>query len=171
VSDSQILAAVIDPTATFRTADPSRPPASELLAEMVDELEALYGIVDRRIGVPLHVEELAPPTGLYLVGCIGDLVVAGGGLRTIGDGLAEIKRMYVRDVWRGRGLGGQLLFQLEDAARNLGFTRVRLDTGPRQPAALRLYERTGYRPIGNYNNNPDATFWGEKTLPQVDGGR
>jgi hypothetical protein len=49
-------------------------------------------------------------------------------------------------------------------ARDLGLARVRLDTGPRQPGAQRMYEQSGYRRIGNYNSNPDATFFGEKEL-------
>ncbi len=150
--------------AHFRTADPTRPPASELLGAMVAELLVLYEIEGDRIGVPLHPEELQPPTGIYLVGWIDEQPVAGGGMRTIGDALGEIKRMYVREEWRGCGLGGQLLVELENAARRLGHSRLRLDTGPRQQGAQRLYERAGYRPIGNYNDNPDASFWGEKDL-------
>jgi GNAT superfamily N-acetyltransferase len=151
-------------TTVFRMADPLQPPASELLAAMVAELLAIYEIDGGRIGVPLQHEELRPPTGVYLVGWIDEMPVAGGGLRTIGDGVGEIKRMYVREEWRGHGLGGQLLVELEKAARGLGHTCVRLDTGLRQPWAQRLYERSGYRPIGNYNGNRAASFWGEKQL-------
>jgi GNAT superfamily N-acetyltransferase len=153
-----------DPPAVFRTADPMKPPASELLADMVAELLAIYEIDGDHIGVPLHHEELRPPTGIYLVGWIDEMPVAGGGLRTIGDGVGEIKRMFVREEWRGHGLGAQLLAELEQAAHRLGHTRVRLDTGPRQPWAQRLYQRSGYRPIGNYNDNVAASFWGEKQL-------
>jgi len=69
--------------------------------------------------------------------------------------------MYVRPAWRGRGLAAQLLDELENAARQLGFTSVRLDTGNRQVAALRLYEQSGYRPIDNYNANPMPASGGE----------
>ncbi len=65
---------------------------------------------------------------------------------------------------RGAGIARRLLEALEDEARRLGYTIARLDTGPAQPHAQRLYERAGYRPIGNFNANPFASFWGEKRL-------
>jgi GNAT superfamily N-acetyltransferase len=65
---------------------------------------------------------------------------------------------------RGRGLAKMLLVALEDEARRLGYTVARLDTGPKQPHAQRMYEQAGYQPIGNFNANPFASFWGEKAL-------
>jgi GNAT superfamily N-acetyltransferase len=72
--------------------------------------------------------------------------------------------MYVVPDARGRGLGRALLEALEDTARDLGYDRVRLDTGDKQPNAEALYRSAGYRPIGNYNANQYASFWGEKEL-------
>jgi hypothetical protein len=57
-----------------------------------------------------------------------------------------------------------LLEALEHTARELGYAVARLDTGPRQPWAERLYRNAGYRPIHNFNRNPVATFFGEKSL-------
>ena len=57
-----------------------------------------------------------------------------------------------------------LLQALEDEARRLGYAIARLDTGVHQPAAQPLYESAGYQPIGNFNVNPFASFWGEKVL-------
>jgi GNAT superfamily N-acetyltransferase len=76
----------------------------------------------------------------------------------------EIKRMYVAPEVRGRGASRDLLVALEDRARELGYSIARLDTGDRQPAAKRLYEHAGYRPIPSYNANNLATFWFEKEL-------
>jgi GNAT superfamily N-acetyltransferase len=72
--------------------------------------------------------------------------------------------MYVVPQARGRGLATVLLEALEDQARALGYTTARLDTGPQQPTAQAMYERAGYAPIGNFNANPFASFWGEKRL-------
>ncbi len=117
------------------------------------------------LGVALDRRELAPPGGIYLVGRIGEEVVAGGGLRTIGPGIGEVKRMYVVPAWRGRGIGRRLLGALErHAVQQLGLTVTRLDTGPAQPGAKCLYESAGYRSVGNYNANAYASFWGEKRL-------
>ncbi|MGH9115633.1 MAG: GNAT family N-acetyltransferase [Acidimicrobiales bacterium] len=143
--------------------DPCAEPASGLIEAMVAEMRDLYAI-EGHIGVPLALEELAPPLGVYLVGTMGVEVVAGGGLRTIGERLGEVKRMYVVPSFRGAGVGALLLGALEGVARDLGMTRVRLDTGPRQGAARRLYERSGYHSIANYNSNVHAAYWGEKLL-------
>jgi GNAT superfamily N-acetyltransferase len=150
-------------TVEFRSCPPTERPAADLLAEMVTEMRALYDITGP-IGVPLEPEELGPPTGAYLVGWVGGEAAAGGGLRLITAELAEIKRMYVRPGFRGQGLGRALLGALEQTAATLGAALVRLDTGPKQPLAKRLYERSGYREIGNWNANPHAAFWGEKRL-------
>jgi GNAT superfamily N-acetyltransferase len=155
----------------FRSCPPTEPPASELLASMVTEMLALYEITTGRIGVPLEPEELAPPTGVYLVGWIGDEAAAGGGVRMVEPDVAEIKRMYVRPGFRGRGVARVLLGALEAEALRLGACVARLDTGPKQPLAQGLYERSGYDPIGNWNDNPHAAYWGEKRLSFAAPGR
>ena len=60
--------------------------------------------------------------------------------------------MYVVPAARRQGLGWRLLEELEAAARELGYARIRLDTGPRQPHAQAMYERAGYHPIDEYNS-------------------
>ena len=59
---------------------------------------------------------------------------------------AEVKRMYVRDEVRGRGVGWALLTRIESEAKGGGLDLLRLETGTRQFAAMRLYERAGFRP-------------------------
>jgi GNAT superfamily N-acetyltransferase len=144
----------------FRTVDATRPPASELLAAMVAEMNALYGAPPP----PATAADFAPPGGAFVVGFDDDEPVCGGGVKRLPDGAAEIKRMYVVPAARRRGLARALLCALEDTARALGYEIVRLDTGPRQPHAQALYEASGYAPIGNFNANPMAAFWGEKRL-------
>ena len=109
-------------------------------------------------------EQLSPPSGCYVVLYDGDRAVAGGGVRFLSPGVGEIKRMYVVDDMRSQGLARRLLSELEAAARDLGYARVRLDTGDPQPHALALYRSAGYRDIGNYNDNAYASYWGEKDL-------
>jgi GNAT superfamily N-acetyltransferase len=82
-----------------------------------------------------------------------------GALRALGNGVAEVKRMYVPPTHRGRGISTHVLAGLEAAARRRGWTTLRLETGPRQPEAVGLYERAGYRPIpafGAYAGAPEA---------------
>ena len=142
------------------------PDAAALIAAMVTEVGALYG--GRPAGGGLAATdpaELAPPHGVFLVLYDGGgRPLAGGGLRRLQDGVAEVKRMYVVPDARGRGLARKLLGALEDAARERGYRIVRLDSGWRQPHALALYASAGYRAIADYNGNPAATYWGEKAL-------
>jgi GNAT superfamily N-acetyltransferase len=148
----------------FSLCDPEDPPASELLAAMRTELIGAYDNASRLDNPPLLPSELRGPDGAYYVGYEGPEAVAGGGLRCLGDGVAEIKRMYVRPDARSRGVAAALLHTLEEAARALGYTRTRLDTGPKQVTAQRLYHGAGYAEIAPYNDNPFASFWGEKRL-------
>ena len=140
------------------------PPASDLLEAMVAELEPLYGRIDVPHAPSATPADFAPPGGAFLVLHDGERTVACGGVKRLDDEACEIKRMYVVPEARGRGVAGVLLVALEDEARRLGYAIARLDTGPHQPHAQRLYERSGYHPIGNFNANPFASFWGEKRL-------
>jgi GNAT superfamily N-acetyltransferase len=147
----------------IETIPSDQPPATDLVDAMVAEVSEMYGPIDVP-GAP------GPPGGAFVVvfddggGGDGGRAVAGGGLKRLDDEACEIKRMYVVPDARGRGLAKVLLEALEAEARRLGYRIARLDTGAQQPAAQRMYERAGYEPIGNFNANPFASFWGEKAL-------
>ena len=139
--------------------------AVRLVDAMVTEMDQLYGQAPGGgVGSGASPSDFTPPTGAFLVIYAGGKPVAGGGLKRDDDGVAEIKRMYVVPEARRQGLGRRLLEALEDRARELGYARIRLDTGARQPHAQAMYERAGYHPIDNYNGNSMASFWGEKIL-------
>ena len=148
----------------FERSDPEEPPASALLDEMRAELNDVYETFSRLDNPPLEPNELRGPYGAYLVGYEGADAVAGGGLRRLDDGVAEIKRMFVLPTARSRGVARALLEALEQTARELGYERVRLDTGPKQVHGLALYRSAGYVDVPPYNDNPFACFWGEKSL-------
>lgn len=103
---------------------------------------------------------LVPPHGCLLV--IDG--VACGGLRRLDATTAEVKRMYVRPAHRRKGHARRLLAELEATARELGYTRIRLDTGPLQPEAAALYASAGYRAIGAYTEMPPGSLFFEKRL-------
>ena len=78
-------------------------------------------------------------------------MACGGWRHVAGEpGLAEVKRMYVADGYRGRGLSRVILAELEARALAAGVRRLRLETGTRQPEAIRLYESSGYVRIENF---------------------
>jgi GNAT superfamily N-acetyltransferase len=108
--------------------------------------------------------EVAPPVGAWVVAYLGDQPVGCGGLKRLDDRSAELKRVYLAAEARGRGLGRLLLERLEQHARDLGYERLRLDTGNLQPEALGLFRSAGYEQIPDYNGNTWATHWMEKRL-------
>ncbi|MBJ7341653.1 GNAT family N-acetyltransferase [Mycolicibacterium sp.] len=158
----------------FRSVPSDVGDAAALVAAMLAEMRELYWDLgaDGAGGLDLDAPdmpkagpaELGPPDGVFLVGYRDGIPVCGGGLKRLPDGACEIKRMYVVPEARGMGVARQLLHALEDSARGLGYTLARLDTGPRQAHAQGLYEREGYLPVANFNDNPVATYFGEKQL-------
>jgi DNA-binding MarR family transcriptional regulator/GNAT superfamily N-acetyltransferase len=111
-------------------------------------------------------EVMAPGAGAFVVATSDGEPVACGGVHELEPGVGEIKRMWVHRAWRGAGLGSRLLRHLERVAGDLGHTMVRLDTNGTLVEAIAMYERTGYRRIGRYNDNPYAQAWFEKPLAQ-----
>jgi len=77
---------------------------------------------------------------------------------------SEIKRMYVRDRFRGQGIAQKLLTAAERFARDAGYGWIYLDTTSQMAAAARLYERNAYERCGRYNQNPQATIFMRKKL-------
>jgi GNAT superfamily N-acetyltransferase len=76
------------------------------------------------------------------------------------DTYCEIKRLYVRPEYRGRGFSRLLCAKVIEDAKTIGYSYMRLDTFPFMKSALRLYESLGFEYIGKYNDNPveDAIF-------------
>jgi GNAT superfamily N-acetyltransferase len=147
------------------------PVAQELIAAVQQEYVERYGGPDDSPVDPL---DFTPPRGCFVVAYAGAEAVATGALRpaedgsvgegAIGDGAMEIKRMYVRPDWRGRGLARVVLADLEQRARDFGAKRIVLETGERQPEAIRLYETSGYARIdgyGHYACSPMSVSFGK----------
>jgi putative acetyltransferase len=83
-----------------------------------------------------------------------------GAFQLEGDSSAELKSMFVVAKARGRGIGRMILAAIEEALRGRA-TVLRLETGTRQPAAIALYERAGFRrrgPFGSYRDDPLSVF-------------
>ena len=149
----------------FRPASAGAEPGAGLIRAMAEEIGALYPIGLEAPGMPTATPgDLGPPGGIFLLGWRDSVAVCCGGVKRLPDGACEIKRMYVAPAARSQGIARALLGALEDAARKLGYSIARLDTGAKQPHAQALYESAGYAPIGNFNANPVASFWGEKKL-------
>ncbi|GAA4910056.1 acetyltransferase (GNAT) family protein [Stackebrandtia albiflava] len=124
------------------------------------EIAETYGTPDSEPGTPPSAADIAVFVVAYAedgdpVGC--------GGLRDLGGGVGEVKRMYVVPSRRGTGVAREVLTALESWARSRGWRALWLETGDRQPAAIRFYRRCGYRPVpafGAYADEPSSRCFG-----------
>jgi GNAT superfamily N-acetyltransferase len=144
----------------FERVGPTDPDAVALAKEMTDAGSRAYA--DRGLIRAESLADLLSPDDRLLLGRLDGRPVAIGAVRRMEPGIGEIKRMYVVPEHQGQGVGRMLLKALEAEARNMGFERLRLDTGNRQTAAIALYRSAGYRPIDPYNDTAD--LWFERDL-------
>lgn len=127
--------------------------ARALIVELDAELTGSYAS-DQRHGLTLA--RIFRPGVLFFIARLNCQPAGCGGI-AFDDGLAELKRMYVRPPSRGRGVARSLLVRLEAEARARGFNRVVLETGNAQLAAMRFYEREGFtrcKAFGTYASMP-----------------
>lgn len=95
-----------------------------------------------------------------------DKSVGCGAIKEHVPGTMEVKRMYVIPEGRGKGIATGILSELENWAIELEYSKCILETGKRQPEAIGLYRKNGYRPIPNYGQyvNVDNSVCFEKML-------
>lgn len=133
------------------------PAAQALVAAFILDIEERYAgdgeAEDAEAEWAMRVDEVTPPRGLFLIAYLDGQPVGCGALRPLpaaGAHVAEIKRMYTSPSARRRGVSRGVLTRLESEAVSLGYRRLQLETGLRQPEAMALYETSGYHRIPNY---------------------
>ena len=97
----------------------------------------------------------ARPKGRLLIAYRDGQAAGCVALRDLGEGICEMKRMFVPSAFRGSGIGRALANRVIEGAREAGYRRMRLDTSKRQDEAMRLYESAGFRRIPPYYELPD----------------
>jgi GNAT superfamily N-acetyltransferase len=133
-------------------------PASEEAVDLMNELDdELQGRYPGALIQGLQEAETDESRVTFFVARAGHKPVGCAAIRELDQRTGEVKRMYVPDAFRGRGVARLLLTALEASARALGYGTLRLETGDRQPEAIRLYTSGGFEPIapfGQYVGNP-----------------
>jgi putative acetyltransferase len=133
---------------------PASPDATALIAELDAHLEPLYRRESRH---GFSVEKLIADSVAFFLIRDGGAPAGCGGIKCFGTEYGEVKRMYVRPQFRGRGFGELMLHQLSEYAKSHGISLLRLETGIHQHAAIALYERIGFQripPFGGYRDDP-----------------
>ncbi|MDE2013616.1 MAG: GNAT family N-acetyltransferase [Alphaproteobacteria bacterium] len=120
--------------------------------------DTLLALTPREFCHHLTVEQMAQPDTTVFVARLDGVAVACGALRRHDGGIGEVKRMYTKPEYQGRGIGGAILSEIEKLARAEGLARLVLETGDRHPAAWRVYERAGFTRCGAMLGYPD-TEW------------
>jgi putative acetyltransferase len=96
----------------------------------------------------------AAPDGILLLAMDGKQAVGCVALRKLDDGVCEMKRLFVKDPKRGKGLGRKLVVSIINEAKEIGYSSMRLDTFEKLKDAIRLYDSLGFRKIEPYYYNP-----------------
>jgi GNAT superfamily N-acetyltransferase len=141
------------------------PDALKLIELVQGEYVVRYGGRDK---APIDVAEFLPPAGLFLLARLDGAAAGCGGWRNLGDGRAEIKRMFTAAEHRNRGVARAVLAELERTAAAAGIEELVLETGTVQPEAIALYESSGYQPIdgfGYYAGRPLSRSYGKRVAP------
>ncbi|MFI5895556.1 GNAT family N-acetyltransferase [Actinoplanes sp. NPDC051513] len=106
----------------------------------------------------------------YLVAVVEHRAVACAAWQAVDDRVVELKRMYVRPAFRGRGIARQMIVAIEEEALAAGRPVIRLETGDYLPAAIALYQSAGYRQIpayGPYVGNPFSVCFEKRLVALV----
>lgn len=98
--------------------------------------------------------EYAYPGGCIILAFDGKNAAGCVALRELGDGICEMKRLFVRPAYRGQGIGRALSVKIIDVARKKGYKKMRLDTMASMNEAISIYGKLGFRTIPAYRFNP-----------------
>jgi DNA-binding MarR family transcriptional regulator/predicted GNAT family acetyltransferase len=152
-------------TVEIRQVDPEHPDARRCLAAYYAELDARSGVhFDPTTGSTAEPAEVRPPHGVFVVAYLRGTAMGCGALKHHEGGISDIKRMWVHDGARGRGVGRRLLEALERRAVEHGDSVVRLETSALLGEAISLYRSAGYVEVDPFNAEPFADHWFSKTL-------
>jgi len=133
------------------------PRLTPLLTDLVVEYGTRYGRPSANTQLTeVPATDFIEPHGVFLILVEDGQTVAGGALRRYDTETAEVKRVWTSHRHRRRGLARRVMAELESAAIDLGYRRIHLTTGPRQPEARNLYLAAGYTPRFDQSLDPET---------------
>lgn len=134
--------------------DADIPPVKELLRQYLAWLNidlSFQNIEEELAGFPGKYKE---PDGIFFTARLNNEIAGCIGLRKIDGETCEMKRLFVKDEYKGKGLGKALAERLIQEAKKLNYSKMRLDTLPHMTAAQKLYKELGFYEIEQYVENP-----------------
>jgi putative acetyltransferase len=146
---------------------PNREEVVDLIAKLDNYLVSLYPPECNHL---LDIQSLMQPNIVFITAKCGLDYVGCGAIRIVKGEYAEIKRMFVLPGLRGRGVGYRILCELQKIAVDLGFNTLSLETGIKQPEAIKLYERFGFYKIsafGEYRPTGLDVFYEKRIIDRI----
>lgn len=140
------------PVLTIERVDLSSALAQTLIGELNADIQARYSAEADNF-FSLTAADVAPASGGFFVAFVDGEPAGCGAARSLDDATIELKRMYTRPSARGQRIGAALVSHLTGIARDLGRSRIVLETGPAQPEAIHVYQKAGFNstdPFGQY---------------------
>jgi len=146
----------------------------------IDEARTLFKQYEASLGISLCFQsfdqelanlpgDYAPPSGRLLLARDQGEIAGCIALRKLNDSICEMKRLYLRPNFRGKGLGGKMVKAIVNEAKQIGYSKMRLDTMPgRMDEAISLYRSVGFKEIAPYYENPTGcTLYMELDLTDI----
>ncbi|MGJ8526486.1 hypothetical protein LMG33818_002237 [Halomonadaceae bacterium LMG 33818] len=149
----------------FKAVDPADVEAQRCMHAYYDELAACFPQgFDVSLSCDPDQADMRPPKGSFVLGFSDGCPIACGGLKGTNKGYAEIKRIWVAPEARGLGVIHSLMNVLEETAKSLGYSKLRLDTNSVLIKAVSFYRKHGWHEIDRFNDDPYPDLFFEKII-------
>ena len=137
----------------------------ELIGEYIKWLNQDLSYQDIDEELQKFPEKYREPFGTFIIAKVNENVIGCVGLKKLDDKICEMKRLYVHDNYKGKGIGKKLTELIIQEAKTKNYEKMRLDTFNIMEVALKIYYENGFQKINSYYNNPnEGVIYLEKIL-------
>jgi len=137
--------------------DPTQAEVAALIHQLDEYQESMYPPESNHLD---SLDELSKPNVHFLAAYVDSIICGIGAVKVLND-CGEIKRLYVPEKFRGKGIAQDIVKELENCLIKRSIFTARLETGVRQLEAIGLYRKLGYSeitPFGDYTEDPLSVF-------------